>query len=69
MIKVLKATEAQYNSFNGRVNGVHILQFVKDADNNWIIGKEVSTDSAWQAIWPDLNQLVEIDFNPIVTEL
>ena len=65
MIRVLKATNAQYNALNGTINGNSKLEFTKDADNNWIIGKEVLSDAKWQAIWPDLNQLVEIPFNPV----
>lgn len=68
-MKVLKATQPQYNALHGRVNGNSILKFTKDAGDNWIIGKEVLSDPIWKAIRPDLNQLVEIDFNPIVTEL
>ena len=65
MIQVLKATEAQYNSLNGRVNGSNKIEFVKDANNNWIVGKEVLSDPLWQAIWPDLNHLEEVPFNPV----
>ena len=68
-MNVLKATEQQYNSLNGRVNGNSRLEFSKDADNNWIIGKEVLADTKWQALWPDLNKLEEIPFNPLVTDL
>lgn len=68
MIQVLKATEAQYNAINGRVSGNSKIEFLKDANNNWIIGKEVLIDPAWQPIRPELNQLSEIDFNPIVLE-
>lgn len=69
MIDVLKATNEQYNSLNGRVNGNSKIQFIKDADGNWIVGKEVLTDPVWQVIWPDLNQLEEIPFNPVITEI
>ena len=68
-MKVLKATEIQYQSLNSRVNRNSLLQLTKDANDNWIIGKDVLNDINWQAIKPDLLQLEEIDFNPIVTEL
>lgn len=68
-MKVLKATESQYNSLNGRVNGNSLLNFVKDADNNFIVGKEVLMDASWKAIRSDLEQLQEINFNPIVVTL
>ena len=65
MIQVLKATESQYNSLNGRINGNNKLEFVKDANSNWIIGKKVLSDQTWQDIWPELHQLEEIPFNPV----
>ena len=68
MIRVLKATSAQYNNLNGLINGNSKIEFIKDAANNWIIGKSVLSDSALISIRPWLNQLQEIDFNPIVTE-
>lgn len=68
MIRVLKATNAQYNNLNGLVNGNSKLEFIKDNANNWIIAKSVLTDPAWLSIRPALNQLQEIDFNPIITE-
>lgn len=69
MIKVLKATEAQYNLLNDITSGNSKLSFIKDADDNWIIGKSVLSDSAWLSIRHELSQLQEIDFNPIVTEI
>lgn len=65
MIKVLKATESQYNSLNGRENGGSKIEFIKDTNDNWIIGKEVLSDPTWQAIKPELIQLEEIEFSPI----
>ena len=69
MTRVLKATNAQYKVLNGATNGNSRLDFIKDAGNNWIIGKSVLSDLAWLSIKPVLNQLQEIDFNPILTEL
>lgn len=66
---VLKATPEQYNALNGYTNRNSRLQFVKDADNNWIVGKQVLTDNAFLAIRPQLEQLEEIPFNPVTEEL
>jgi hypothetical protein len=41
MIRVLKATKSQYEFLNGYKYGANTLQFVKDGNNNWIVGKEV----------------------------
>lgn len=61
---VLKATQEQYNALNGYTNRNSVLQFVKDAADNWIVGKSVLTDEAFLAIRPQLEQLEEIDHNP-----
>ena len=66
---VLTATEAQYNALNGYTNRNSRLQFVKDAGDNWIVGKSVLTDDAFLAIRPQLEQLEEITFNPIIEEI
>tara|TARA_R110002050_G_scaffold33863_2_gene85852 strand:+ start:886 stop:1095 length:210 start_codon:yes stop_codon:yes gene_type:complete len=68
MIKVLKATEAQYKALNGYKNRNNKLEFSKDANNNWIISKSVLTDIVWESIRYKLGQLEEIDFKPILIE-
>lgn len=68
-MKVLKATEQKYNELNGYRNGNSVLQFVKDAGNNWIVGKQVLTDEAFLAIRPQLEQLEEIPYNPVIEEI
>ena len=65
MIQVLKATEAEYNSLNGLVNGINKIEFIKDANNNWIVGKQVLSDPKWESIKSQLLELEEIDFNPV----
>ena len=69
MTQVLKATEAEYSSLNGSVSENNVIEFIKDANNNWIVGTEVLTDPTWQSIWSILNQLEQIDHNPIQIEL
>lgn len=66
---VLAATQNQYNALNGYRNRNSVLQFVKDADNNWIVGKQVLTDEAFVAIRPQLEALEEIDHNPKQEEI
>lgn len=65
---VLKATEEQYHILNGYQNGVNKLIFVKDGNNNWIVGTEVKTDPNFQVIWSILDDLEPIDYIPVVSE-
>jgi len=67
-MKVLKATQQQYESLNGYVNGVHKLEFSKDANDNWIVGTQVLIGDAFSSIASELNQLEEIDYSPILQE-
>ena len=59
---VLKATIAQYKALNGFENGLSILQFAKDGNDNWIVGIEVLTDPDFEAIHPQLNELTHIKY-------
>lgn len=68
-MKVLKANTEQYNALNGYRNGNSVLKFTQDANDNWIVGKSVLRDDAFLAIRPQLEQLEEIDFNPIQIEI
>ena len=66
---VLKANTAQYEVLQGFANGNHIINFSLDADDNWIIGKEVLTDDKFLEIRNQLGQLEVIPYNPKETEL
>ena len=66
---VLTVNQDQYNALNGYTNRNSVLQFVKDANNNWIVGKQVLTDDAFLAIRPQLEALEEIDHNPKQEEI
>jgi hypothetical protein len=68
-MKVLKANTAQYEALNGFTNGNSHISFIQDADNNWIIGKEVLTDDKFLEIRNQLKQLEVIPYNPKKTEL
>lgn len=69
MTQVLKATEAQYNAINGYTQGNNKIEFIQDANDNWIIGKSVLTDIAFSEILPQLQELEEIPFNPKRVEI
>jgi len=68
-MEVLKANTAQYEALNGFSNGNSRIKFVKDADDNYIIGKEVLTDDKFLEIRNQLKQLEVINYNPKNTEL
>ena len=64
MIYVLKADEQQYNDLNGYTNGLQSLEFIKDADDNWIVSENVLSDPYFLPILPQLEELEVIPFNP-----
>ena len=68
-MKVLKANTAQYEALNGFTNENSHISFIQDADDNWIIGKEVLTDDKFLEIRNQLEQLEVIPYNPKNTEL
>jgi hypothetical protein len=68
-MKVLKVNTAQYEALNGFTNENSHIFFIQDADDNWIIGKEVLTDVKFLEIRNQLEQLEVIPYNPKETEL
>ena len=68
-MEVLKANTQQYESLQGFANGNHIINFSSDADDNYIIGKQVLTDDKFLEIRNELEQLEVIPYNPKETEL
>ena len=68
-MEVLKANNAQYEDLQGFANGSHIINFSLDADDNYIIGKQVLTDDKFLEIRDQLELLEVIPYNPKNTEL
>jgi hypothetical protein len=64
MAIVLKATESQYNELNGYTNGNSLLEFVQDANDNWVVGEEVLNDVAFADIHQELSTLEKINYVP-----
>ena len=62
---VLKATQAQFDALDGYRSGDNLLKFVKDANDNWIVGTAVLDDPAFAAIHDQLNQLERITYVPV----
>jgi len=68
-MEVLKANDIQYEALNGFTNENSHISFIEDADDNWIVGKEVLTDDKFLEIRNQLEQLEVIPYNPKNTEL
>ena len=68
-MKVLKANTAQYEALNGFTNGNSHISFIQDADDNWIIGKEVLKDNLFLEVRNELEQLEVIPYNTKITEI
>ena len=68
-MKVLKATEAQYEALNGYTKNQSQLLFIQDKLDHWIVGTEVFNDVNFLEIHNQLSQLIEIDFVPKETEI
>ena len=68
-MEVLKANTQQYEVLQGFANVNHIIDFSLDADDNYIIGKEVLTDNKFLEIRNQLEELKVIPYNPKETEL
>ena len=68
-MEVLVANTQQYRALQGFANGNHIIDFSLDADDNYIIGKEVLTDDKFLEIRNQLEELKVIPYNPKETEL
>ena len=62
---VLKATQTQFDALDGYENGENLLKFVKDGNDNWIVGLQVLDDSAFEPIHDQLNELERIEYVPI----
>lgn len=63
-MKVFKATQKEYNLLNGYQKGNNLLQFFKDANDNWVINMEVIEDPAFAEIKEQLSSLILIDYKP-----
>ena len=64
---VLKANQTQYSKLNGYEIGVSKLEFVKDGEDNWIVGLEVIDNGNFLDIRNELLKLKQIEYiEPIV---
>lgn len=61
---VLKATQEQYDNLNGYTNGSHVLEFIKDANSNWVVSANLLNEPIFEAIHDQLNELERIEYVP-----
>jgi hypothetical protein len=59
---VLKATETQRKALEGFYLEQCELKFVKDFNNNWVVGLEVLKDPNFAPIHDKLNELKKIEY-------
>lgn len=62
---VLKATHEQHDILDGYKNGHNVLRFAKDGNDNWIVGLEVLDDIAYKSIHHQLQELEQIEYEPM----
>lgn len=68
-MRVLKATQTQYEALNGWKNGHDELLFTKDGNDNWIVGKNVLKNKSFEPIKTELLKLEEITYVAPPSEL
>lgn len=69
-MKVRQLTVEQKDQLAGQTyDGVQFFNPTQDADGNWFISNEEVTQCTNESFATWINTLVEIDHNPVVTEL
>lgn len=69
-MKVRQLTVEQKDQLVGQTyDGVQFFNPTQDADGNWFISNEEVTQCTNESFVTWINTLVEIDHNPVVTEL
>lgn len=63
-MKVLTPTNQEYISLNGYKKERSELLFVKDGNNNFIVGIEVLNDINFSEIYDQLKELEQIEYVP-----
>ena len=69
-MKVRQLTEEQKGLLEGKMyDGVQFFNPTLDADNNWFISNEEVAQTTNEEFTSWINDLTEIDYNPVVSEL
>ena len=69
-MKVRQLNEEQKNLLEGQTyDGVQFFNPTQDADGNWFISNEEVVQTTNEEFTSWINDLTEIDYNPVVSEL
>jgi hypothetical protein len=69
-MKVRQLTIEQKNLLEGKTyDGVQFFNPTQDADGNWFISNEEVSQATNEEFTSWINDLTEIDYNPVVSEL
>jgi hypothetical protein len=69
-MKVRQLTIEQKNLLEGQTyDGVQFFNPTQDADGNWFISNEEVAQTTNEEFTSWINDLTEIDYNPVVSEL
>jgi hypothetical protein len=69
-MKVRQLTEEQKGLLEGKMyDGVQFFNPTQDADGNWFISNEEVSQTTNEEFTSWINELTEIDYNPVVSEL
>lgn len=68
-MKVLKATLYKKNKLEGTYKNGSVLQFIQDANNNWVVNDSVLFDEEFAEIKEQLEALPLIDFEPKIVNI
>jgi len=67
-MKVLRASEYQKKNLHGQRRGNHVIEFTKDANGDWITGKNVLNNPRFEDLHSKLVRLTEIEYAPPIEE-
>jgi hypothetical protein len=65
-VRVLKATLAQKQALEGTYEEGYVLEFIQDANNDWVVNDKVVNNGHFLSIREQLQELPLIDYQPKV---
>jgi hypothetical protein len=68
-MKVLKATFEQKKELQGAYKNSAVLQFIEDANGNWVVNENVMNDPNFESVKEELSSLPQINYVPKIIEL
>jgi len=64
---VLKApTYYRKKKIEDLTSGAHLIRFIKDANENWIVGKQILNDPNFEHLKGEFEHLEEVEYSPII---